>query len=96
VTNNYWCAECEYGCDIDYIWQAHIEWHARIRTFYLWRDVDVSGVSGTGKVAQGVSFPNGTTVLQWANYGSLSIFKNVREVIQIHGHDGKTKLTWSN
>jgi len=35
------------------------------RTFVLHRDEDVSGVSGTGVVAEGVVFSDGAVVVRW-------------------------------
>src|SRR5690606_1601983 len=35
------------------------------RTFQLQRDQDISGVSGTGNVADGAQFPDGTVALRW-------------------------------
>ena len=41
-----------------------------MRTFELHRDTDVSGVSGTGVVAEGVEFADGTTVVRWLRAGT--------------------------
>lgn len=35
------------------------------RTFVLYRDTDVTGISGTGPVADGVVYPDGVTVMRW-------------------------------
>ena len=51
----------------DYV-QVELRAAARLmamRVFALIRDVDVSGVSGTGVVAEGVQFSDGTCVLRW-------------------------------
>lgn len=66
-----------------------------MRRFYLQRDEDESGVSGTGKVAEGLEFEDGTVVLKWLSLkSSLSIFENVKHLRDIHGHCGKTKVMW--
>jgi hypothetical protein len=39
------------------------------RTFRLRRDVDDTGISGTGFVAEGVQFNNGTIVISWYGHG---------------------------
>jgi hypothetical protein len=36
-----------------------------LRVFQLWRDEDVSRVSGVGRVAVGVVFLSGKVVLEW-------------------------------
>ena len=40
-----------------------------MRIFSLVRHEDVSGVSGTGRVADGVEFNDGTVVLRWLTMG---------------------------
>jgi hypothetical protein len=67
----------------------------RMRRFLMDRDVDVSGMSGTGIVAEGVVFSDGTAVLRWVTeHTSTAIYPNIGELITIHGHDGTTRLTW--
>ena len=66
-----------------------------MRTFALIRDVDETGVSGTGCVADGVVFEDGTTVLRWrGERQSTVVFDSVDDAIGIHGHDGKTRLVY--
>ena len=65
------------------------------RTFRLERDVDVSGISGTGVVATGVQFPDGVTVLRWAGAdASTVIWPDIETAVRIHGHGGATRLVW--
>ena len=60
--------------------------HARL---LLWRTTDVSGVSGTGKVAEGVRFSDGTVVLRWlGDVKSTTVYANLQEAIRIHEHGG--------
>lgn len=67
----------------------------RMRRFILNRDEDVSGCSGTGVVAEGVVFTDGTTVLRWlTEYTSTAIYDSAKELISIHGHGGSTQLQW--
>lgn len=67
-----------------------------MRTFYLDRKVDVSGVSGLGKVAQGVVFNDGTTVLHWISGAihSTTIYTTKEEMLSIHGHGTSTVLVF--
>lgn len=66
-----------------------------MRRFYLQRDEDASGVSGTGKVAEGIEFEDGAVVMQWLSHKpSITFFRNVKHLRDIHGHCGKTSIIW--
>jgi hypothetical protein len=66
-----------------------------MKPFYLVRSEDVSGISGTGVVAEGCVFTNGKVVLAWVTeYHSITVFDSLEEVILIHGHDGRTRVVW--
>jgi hypothetical protein len=79
---------------------------SKMRRFYLERTVDVSGVSGTGIVAEGVVFvdgvlsaakdlPSGKVVLHWLNkIGSVGIYDSIKDAIAVHGHGGGTAFVW--
>lgn len=64
-----------------------------MRTFHLIRSHDVSGVSGTGVVAEGVVFTGGVVVVRWlSKQPSTNVYANVEDVLRIHGHEGSTKI----
>ena len=64
-----------------------------MKVFYLQRKEDESGVSGTGRIAQGIVFDNGKVALTWlSDHPSVTVYDNVGEVRAIHGHEGKTEL----
>lgn len=65
-----------------------------IRFFYLYRTMDVSGVSGTGAVAFGVVFPDGKAAMWWKGGESISVWNRVEDIAKIHGHDGRTVLSF--
>lgn len=66
-----------------------------MRTFHLARSVDVSGVSGTGVVAEGVQFTGGQVVLHWlTDVPSTAIYDSIDAVRHIHGHAGMTRVVW--
>jgi hypothetical protein len=66
-----------------------------LRMFHLVRIQDVSGVSGTGVVAEGVCFHDGQCVLSWfGKFHSMEVHPSVKQVIKIHGHGGLTKVVW--
>ncbi len=68
---------------------------AAFRRFVLVRYEDESGVSGTGVVAEGVQFSTGRCVLAWVTrFRSLAIYNSIEEIRDIHGHDGKTHVSW--
>lgn len=66
-----------------------------MRLFDLERIADETGISGTGIVAQGVEFDDGTIVLRWLTENrSTSLYDNEKTVDAIHGHGGKTVIHW--
>lgn len=75
-----------------------------MRTFHLQRDQDMSGLSGTGIVAEGVEFDDDTTVVRWRevtgpNYdrgvrATTVVFPNIAAVEALHGHNGATQIVW--
>lgn len=65
------------------------------RLLHLERDEDVSGVSGTGRVAYGCEFPDGTVVLRWDTRVSSTVFYNsVVDLMLIVGHSGRTRIIY--
>jgi len=69
----------------------------KLLQFFLRRDEDESGVSGTGLVAHGVEFPDGTVVLHWCVLGvpsGTTTYPNIGAVRKVHGHNGKTQVVW--
>ena len=63
--------------------------------FYLDREEDATGVSGTGVVAEGVQFSDGSCVLRWLTGVRSTVFYNsIADVDYIHGHKGATKIVW--
>ena len=64
-----------------------------MKIFYLKRTEDESGVSGTGRVAQGFIFDNGKVAVTWlSEHPSVTVYDSIGEVTAIHGHGGKTEL----
>lgn len=64
-----------------------------MKRFYLDRITDETGISGTGRVAEGVIFSNGSCAMVWlTQYWSVAVYPNIDHVIAIHGHNGKTKV----
>lgn len=67
-----------------------------VRLYHLVRDEDVSGVSGTGVVAEVCEFSNGWVavgfLLSTAGIPNLINYGSIEDVEKIHGHGGKTRL----
>lgn len=67
------------------------------RRFHLERDEDVSGVSGTGTVATGVAFQDGTVVLHWlGTFNSTCVYSRMGDVLAIHGHGQATRVVYDD
>ena len=66
-----------------------------MRRFQLNRQEDATGLSGTGIVAEGVEFYDGSCALKWVTpYNSMVFYTNIKVLEHLHGHDGKTKVEW--
>lgn len=68
-----------------------------MRRFCFNRVEDISGMSGTGIVVEGVEFSDGRVALRWvtgAAPSSTCIYDSINDAIAIHGHDGATQLVW--
>ena len=58
-----------------------------MRTFVMRREFDVSGVSGTGTVVEGVLFSTGVVVVHWLTpppRGSISVWDSIEQFFDIH------------
>jgi hypothetical protein len=73
-----------------------------LRTFAIYRDEDVSGVSGTGIVVEGVLFSTGVVVIHWLTpppRGSLNIFDSWEQFMAIHvgAHpENRSEIHWGD
>jgi len=67
----------------------------RMRRFVLEREVDVSGTSGTGIVAEGCEFTSGIVAITWLSaMGTWAWYSNIKTIDGVHGHDGNTRVVW--
>ncbi|MFE6126663.1 hypothetical protein ACFQ6Q_00100 [Streptomyces sp. NPDC056437] len=66
------------------------------RRFYLQRDNDITGVSGTGRVADGVLWPDGTASVRWLGERPSVVFWDggFEDAEAVHGHGGHTRVIW--
>jgi hypothetical protein len=75
-----------------------------MRTFEMVRDTDVTGLSGTGVVAEVVEFSDGTVAMRWLDDGvseanrdrgvraTTVLHESLQSVTALHGHNGMTHL----
>ncbi|MGP4085454.1 hypothetical protein [Streptomyces sp. KR55] len=75
----------------------------KLATFRLYRDHDVSGISGEGVVAEGVQFSDGWVVTHWLDRPPMNEpktdvwhHKGTGPVTKIHGHGGSTRIVWTD
>lgn len=70
---------------------------SKFRAFVLQRDIDETGVSGVGVVAEGVEFSDGTVALRWTSAWPTSVVfheRGIDSVQAVHGHGGKTRIVY--
>ena len=64
-----------------------------MRRFLLIRERDITGVSGTGIVAEGAEFTNGLAVMRWLREPyAVGVFQCVTDLLAVHGHEGATYI----
>lgn len=67
------------------------------RRFHLLRHQDISGVSGTGIVADGVLWPDGTASLRWRGERPSTVhWDRIEDAKAVHGHGGATEIVWAD
>jgi hypothetical protein len=67
------------------------------RRFHLQRDHDVSGVSGTGKVAEGTLWSDGTVSVRWLGDRPSTVnWASIDDALHVHGHGGHTRIVWED
>lgn len=66
-----------------------------LKTFVLQRQVDVSGISGTGIVAEGVLWEDGTCTIRWkGDRPSIVHWQSIEHAESVHGHGGHTMFVF--
>lgn len=66
-----------------------------MRRFEMHRHNDVSGISGTGVVAEGVLFDDNSAVIKWkSDKPSTVIWQNFDHAISVHSHNGGTEFVF--
>jgi len=66
---------------------------SQMRRFVLIRVEDLTGVSGTGEVAEGTVFSSGLAVIRWLREPyAMGVYQTLEDIISVHGHEGRTQL----
>lgn len=68
-----------------------------MRRFIFHRTEDMTGVSGTGVVAEGVEFSDGRVALMWQpldddHISSIAIWTSMEHMMRVHGHHQLTSV----
>jgi hypothetical protein len=67
------------------------------RLFHLQRDRDISGVSGIGRVADGVLWPDGPVTIRWRGARPSTVhWDALADAEAVHGHGGATRIIWAD
>ncbi|GAA2192792.1 hypothetical protein [Streptomyces bangladeshensis] len=67
------------------------------RRFHLQRTTDITGVSGTGRVADGVLWPDGTVSIRWRGERPSTVhWGSLADAEAVHGHGGHTRIVWDD
>ena len=67
-----------------------------MKIFYLNRAEDESGISGTGRVAQGFVFDNGKVAMTWlSEHPTVTIYDNIVKFTQYMVMVERRKLSWN-
>lgn len=66
-----------------------------MRRFVLQRDRSETGMEGTGITAEGAVLSDGRALVRWLGANSnISFWRNLTELLNVHGHKGHTRLRW--
>jgi len=67
------------------------------RRFHLQRTTDITGVSGTGRVADGILWPDGTATVRWRGDRPSTVnWDRLADAEHVHGHGGHTVIVWDD
>lgn len=67
------------------------------RRFHLQRAIDITGASGTGRVADGIQWPDGTVSIRWrGERPSVVFWGSIDDAEQVHGRGGASRIIWDD
>ena len=72
-----------------------------MRTFKLYRKIDLSGNTGVGFVGEGIQFSSGIVVISFLPVKPLyvkssSTYDSIDDCIKVHGHNKRTVVIWDD
>lgn len=67
-----------------------------MKVFALIRHVDVTGISGIGKIAVGVEWPDGTCTMFWLGTKTHGFYHDMEQIMQIHCYSGNAHVEFTN
>lgn len=66
--------------------------------FEVHRHRDPTGLSGTGVVAEGVTFDDGRALTRWSGQTTgvhqIDLWDRLDDILLVHGHGGATEIHW--
>lgn len=66
-----------------------------MRIGHFQRDLDCSGISGCGRVAELALFSDGHVAVHWvSDHPSTTVYDTLADAIFVHGHGGATRVVW--
>lgn len=66
-----------------------------MKRFEMHRQVDETGISGTGHIADGIVFDDGSVVIRWRTENpGTTMFGSLEHAKAVHGHAGKTQFVF--
>lgn len=66
-----------------------------MQRFNVNRKKDISGVSGTGLIAEGVRFHDNQVCVSWfGKHQIVEVCKDIETWLAVHGHNGATSIEW--
>lgn len=72
-----------------------------MKRFILIRETDPTGISGTGLVAEGVEFTDGTVAMRWLRLHThhpvqptTVLHPDIDNVEALHCHGGTSRIAW--
>lgn len=69
--------------------------HIQMRRFIMIRNKDLTGISGTGVVAEGAVFSDGLSILRWLRSPfALGVYPSLDDLIAVHGHGGASQVVF--
>lgn len=67
-----------------------------VRRFVLVRHIDVTGISGTGKIAVGTEWPDKTCTMFWLGTKTHGFYHDMNQIQEIHCYGGNAHVEFAD